>query len=162
MLRLIPTDVAPTIALASLAISVITGTVSFAAFRKGGPTVKVRCYAVSTGPDSATLELEVINTGRGDSTIDVDRLEIVWWYGDRRRHKDRFSPQFDGELPYRLPGNSSVRLTAPANELMKWAGGSTEQVRLDMKVGGRRRRVKIEPPHAATDHPRNPPHPPLA
>jgi hypothetical protein len=157
-MQLIPTEATPTIALASLVVAVCAAGVALAALRKGGPAVKVQCNVVTPDPDTAALELEVINTGRGDTTIDVERLNVEWMYNDRRSHMDVFSPQFDKALPLRLSGNSSIKLTAPATRLLVYRERYTLSYSLHMKVGGRNRSVRISLPKEAPDETPPPPH----
>ncbi|MCX4606981.1 hypothetical protein [Streptomyces mirabilis] len=147
-MHLISAHAAPTIALVSLCVSLIATGFGIAGYRKGGPAVKTWGYVSYVEPDLATLEVEVINTGRGDVSVDVVGLELAYWYGDRKRFTDMYSPQFDVDLPYRMPGNSSFKMTAPAATLLKQV--DVEYVRLTLKVGGRVRRVRVQPPRKAT------------
>lgn len=163
---LIPTDAATTIALASLVISLCTVGVSFAAFRKGGPKVKATCDLVSQGADRPSLELEVINTGRGDTTIDVEHLDVEWMYNHHRVDTERFSPQFDGGLPVRLAANSSVKMRAPATGLLTYQGpGQGRYVTgfiLYLRIGGRLRKIANKLPQLAPEQRRRElPHKPL-
>ncbi|MFJ7069191.1 hypothetical protein [Streptomyces sp. NPDC101115] len=146
-MALIPTDAAPTIAALSLCVSVLTGLLGVAAFRKGGPKVRTRCYAVrGSGEQPAQLVLDVTNRGRSEVTINLIDVYMSSPWSDKKDIENSYMPQFDAEFPYRLPANASVQWTCPAERVANFRGGLESKCLLRLTIAGRRRNLRILPP----------------
>ncbi|WTP57640.1 hypothetical protein OHU07_12695 [Streptomyces phaeochromogenes] len=145
-MALISPDVAPTVAVASLTVAIISLALAFYSFRTGGPKVSVQCYIAKEPSGEYFLRLVMSNRGRTATTINVGQLDVSWQYDDnpaKDTHRTLW-PVFPETLPYRLEGHTPVQWSCPATELMTVAINMTPNTwRLHVKVGHRTRKVRV-------------------
>jgi hypothetical protein len=146
-MALISPEVAPTVAVASLAVTVVSLTLAFYYFRMGGPRVSTQAYIAKEPSGEYFLRLVMTNRGRTATTIEVGQLDVSWQYDDnpaKDTHRTLW-PTFPESFPYRLEGrHTPVEWSCPATELMTVALNMTPNTwRLHVKIGHRTRKVRV-------------------